>query len=111
MGIGSGGIGQKATAGGVAPTPEQMALAQYDFGQGALEQMGKFGRSGLGHSTNVTQAIGGARAKEAEDIGKMSLANTAAMTNFLNTQTSGLTSGLGSLLGSVSGGGGGGGIG
>jgi hypothetical protein len=108
MGIGSGGIGQKATAGGVSPTPEQMALAQYDFGQGEVKAASEFGRSGLGHSTNVTQAISGARAKEAEDIGKMSLADTAAMTNFINSQVSGLTSGLGSLLGGISGGGGGG---
>jgi hypothetical protein len=105
MGIGSGGIGQKATAEGVPATPEQMALAQYDFGQNAIRAMGDFGRTGMGHSTNVTQAIGGARAKEAEDIGKTSLANTAAMTNFLNQQTSGLTSGIGSLLGGISGGG------
>lgn len=103
MGIGTGGVGQKATAGGVPTTPEQLALAQYDFGQGVVGAQHKFAE--IPHSTNLTQAIGGARFKEAEDIGRMSQANTQAITNFINQQAGALTGGIGSLLGAISGGG------
>jgi len=106
MGIGSGGIGQKATSGG-GISPEQQALAQYHFGQGAIKSEADFAQ--IPHSTNVTQAISGARAGAAKEAGQMSQADASAMSNFLNQQVGGLTSGVGSLLGGKSGGGGGGG--
>jgi len=105
-GIGTGGIGQKQTAGG-GITPEQTALAQYHFGQGAIKSMSDF--AGLPVSTGMTQAIGGARAGAAKEAGEQSQVNAAAMTNFLNQQTANLTSGIGGLLGGLSGGGKGGG--
>jgi len=100
MGIGTGGIGQKATAGG-GITPEQMALAQYHFGQGAVKAQGDFAQ--IPHSTNLTQAVSGARAGAAKEAGQMSQADQAAMTQFLNQQTSNLTSGIGGALGSIAG--------
>lgn len=100
MGIGTGGVGQKATAeGGISP--EQMALAQYHMGQGAVKAESDF--APIGHSTNTTQAISGARAGGAKETGQMSQANQAAMTQFLNRETGALTGGIGSALGSIAG--------
>ena len=108
MGVGTGGIGQKATAGG-GISPEQMALAQYHMGEGAVKAEADF--APIGHSTNVTQAISGARAGAAKEAGQMSQADQAAMTQFLNRETANLTSGIGNILGGISGGGKGGGSG
>jgi len=102
MGIGTGGVGQKATAGG-GISPDQQALAQYHFGQGAVKSMGDFAQ--IPHSTNETQAISGARAGGAKEAGQQSQADQAAMTQFLNQQTGNLTSGIGSVLGKAAGGG------
>ena len=99
-GIGSGGIGQKLTSSG-GISPEQQALAQYHFGQGAVKAESDF--AGIPHSTNLTQAISGARAGAAKEAGQMSQADTAAMTQFLNSQFGNLTSGIGSALGSITG--------
>jgi len=101
MGIGTGGVGQKATAGGLAPTAEQAALAQYHFGQGAVKAEADFAQ--MPHSTNVTQAISGARAGQAKEFGATSLANTEAQKQFINQQTSNLFGGIGSALGSIAG--------
>ena len=100
MGIGTGGVGQKLTAGG-GITPEQQALAQYHFGQGAVKAESDFSR--IPHSTNLTQAVSGARAGAAKEAGQMSQADAAAMTQFLNTQFGNLTGGLGGALGSIAG--------
>ena len=100
MGIGTGGVGQKATAGG-GISPEQQALAQFHYGQGAVKSMADF--APIGHSTNVTQAISGARAGEAKEAGQMSQADQAAMTQFLNRETGALTGGIGGALGSLAG--------
>ena len=100
MGVGTGGVGQKATAGG-GISPDQQALAQYHFGQGAVKAESDFAQ--IPHSTNLTQAVSGARAGAAKEAGQMSQADQAAMTQFLNQQTSNLTSGIGGALGSIAG--------
>lgn len=100
MGIGTGGIGQKLTASG-GITPEQQALAQYHLGQGAIQDEFRF--SQMPHSTNVTQAIGGAQAGAAKEAGQMSRADAAAQAAFLNAQNANLTSGVGGALGSIAG--------
>ena len=97
-GIGTGGIGQKLTSGG-GITPEQQALAQYHMGQGAVKAESDFAR--IPHSTNLTQAISGARAGGAKEAAQMSQADTAAMTQFLNQQFGNLTGGVGGALGSL----------
>ena len=102
MGIGTGGVGQKATAGG-GISPEQQALSQFHFGQGAVKAESDFAQ--IPHSTNLTQAIGGARAGAAKEAGQQSQADQAAMTQFINQQTGNLTTGIGSVLGKASGGG------
>jgi len=102
MGVGTGGVGQKATAGG-GISPDQQALAQYHFGQGAVKAESDFAQ--IPHSTNLTQAVSGARAGGAKEIGQQSQADQAAMQQFINQQTSNLTSGIGSTLGKISGGG------
>jgi hypothetical protein len=103
MGVGTGGIGQKLTSSG-GITPEQQALAQYHFGQGAIKAESDFSRIPM--STNLTQAIGGARAGAAQEIGQMSAADAAAQAKFLNQQTGNLTQGVGAGLGSIAGKGG-----
>jgi hypothetical protein len=113
MGGGKGGGGD--TGGGVSP--EQAALAQYTQGQGELEQMAYFaggpgGQGGMGPSTNLTQAIGGTRFKQAEDLAKQSDANAKAQAAFNAQQGSALeqiAGQAGQALGAAGGGGGGGG--
>lgn len=100
MGIGSGGIGQKLTAGG-GITPEQASLAQYTMGQGEIADMSQF--SQMPHSTNLTQAISGTKAAGVQQAGQMSQQDTAAMTQFLNQQNSQLTQGIGGAIGSIAG--------
>jgi len=102
MGIGTGGVGQKATAGG-GISPDQQALSQFHFGQGAVDAMSKF--APIAHSTNTTQAVSGARAGAAKEAAQQSQADAAAMQQFINQQTGNLTSGIGSTLGKISGGG------
>lgn len=102
MGIGTGGVGQKATAGG-GISPDQQALAQYHFGQGAVKAESDF--APIAHSTNETQAISGARAGAAKEAAQQSQADAAAQQQFINQQTGNLTSGVGSILGKASGGG------
>ena len=97
-GIGSGGIGQALTSQGII-TPEQISLAQYGAGQDTISQMAKF--SQIPQSTNLTQAVSGARAGEALQIGQESQADVAAQTKFLNQQFGNLTGGIGSILGSL----------
>jgi hypothetical protein len=109
-GMMGGGKGGGDTSGGVSP--EQAALAQYTQGQGELGQMSLFGdRLGMGPSTNLTQAIGGTRFKQAEDLAKESDANAKAQAAFNAQQGSALESiagQAGQALGSGGGGGGGG---
>ena len=99
-GIGTGGIGQKLTSGGVT-TPEQMALAQYHMGEGIVGSQAKFAQ--IPHSTNLTQAASGARFGAAKEAGQISQADAAAQQAFLNQQFGSLTSGVGGALGSIPG--------
>lgn len=68
------------SSGGV--TPEQMASAQYDYGQNLLGSQAKFegeGQGGsAGMSTMATQAATGARNQEAQQLADMSQTNTDA---------------------------------
>ena len=106
--------GGDVTSGGVSE--EQKALAQYTQGQGELNQMSAFatmpGGGGMGPSTNLTQAIGGTRFKEAFDLARMSDEDAKAQAAFNAQQGSALeqiAGQAGQLLGSAGGGGGGGG--
>jgi hypothetical protein len=111
--MGGGGKGGD-TSGGVSP--EQAALAQYTQGQGQLGAMSEFaggpGQPSMGPSTNLTQAIGGTRFQQAENLAKMSDADAKAQAAFNAQQSSALESiagQAGQALGSLGGGGGGGG--
>jgi hypothetical protein len=104
MGGGKGGD----TSGGVSQ--EQAALAQYSQGQGELGAMSQFAGQGLGMgpSTNLTQAIGGTRFKQAEDLAKMSDADAKAQAAFNAQQSSALQQLVSSAIPGGGGGGGGG---
>lgn len=68
------------SSGGV--TPEQMASAQYDYGQNLLGTQAKFEGEGQGGSggmsTMATQAATGARLGEAQQLADISQKNTDA---------------------------------
>lgn len=104
---GGGGKGGDTSGGGVSP--EQAALAQYTFGQNELRAQGQFAGLGMGPSTGETQAVGGARFQQAEDLAKMSDANAKAMQAFNQQQNSALQQLVSSAI--PGGGGGGGGAG
>lgn len=109
----AGGIGSALTQGGVAPTATQQALADHTTGQGIVGNLTQF-QGGPSVSTNLTQADVGSMFGGAQVAGQESLANTAALQNFFNQQSSQLFGGLGNILGkagSLAGGGGGGGTG
>jgi hypothetical protein len=110
MGGGGGGKGGgDTTAQGVSP--EQQALAQYTFGQGALNAETSFadqGNVGMANSTGATQAVGGARFKEAKDLSEMAFKDTQAQNQFNQQQASALEQ-LAGQAGQAFGGGGGGG--
>jgi hypothetical protein len=91
-------IGTLLTQSGVPISGPQMALADWTKGQGDISNAAKFAQ-GMGASTNLTYADTGPAAGHALETGQESLANTAAMTNFLNTQFQNLAGGLGSILG------------
>jgi hypothetical protein len=106
---GGGKGGGNTTAQGVSP--EQQALAQYTFGQGALNAETSFadqGNVGMGESTGATQAVGGARFKEAKDLSEMAFKDTQAQNQFNQQQASALEQ-LAGQAGQAFGGGGGGG--
>lgn len=103
-----GSKGEKATAGG-GVSPQQMAYAQYTFGENEVKNAQTF--AGTPMSTGLTQADAGAFAGEAHDLGRMSDADAKAMSGFIDQQKQQATSGIGSLgsaLGGKGGGGGGG---
>lgn len=109
-GGGKGGSkGEQATAGG-GVSPQQMAFAQYTFGENETKNAQTF--AGTPMSTGLTQADAGAYAGEAHQLGQMSDADAKAMAQFIDQQNAqakqGLTQGIGAL-GSLAGGGGGGG--
>ena len=106
--MGGGGKGGGGGAGGVSPN--QMALAQYTYGQDALSNAAKFGGQGIGQSTMGTMADVGGLMGEAQQLGGMSQADTQAMNAYNQQQKAGLSSSIGGL-GSLLGGGGGGGSG
>ena len=92
------GLGGKLnSSGGVSP--EQMALAQYGFGQQSLGNMQAFAQTP--NSTMETQAESGARAKEALTASGMSQTDALAQANFFNQNFGNLAGGLGSILGSI----------
>jgi hypothetical protein len=69
------------SAGGV--TPEQTALADYDYGQSKLQGQGQFGNTegpggGNALSTMATQVAGGAETGKALDLAKSSDADQGA---------------------------------
>ena len=108
-GLLTGNLGAALTAGGVPPSGPQTALANYQRGEDTVRAMGTFGPN-MPESTNLTQAaVAGPAAGQAFELGRESLADTTAMTNFFNSQFQNFAGGLGSLLGGKSGGGGGGG--
>ena len=101
--------GAQATAGG-GVSPEQTALAQYDFGQAGMKANDEFNKIPL--STNKTQRWGGAYAGQALQLAEMSDADAKALAEQINQQAQQTQAGIGSLaqgLGSLAGGGGGGG--
>lgn len=100
----AGDIGTALTSSGVAPSGAQTSLSQYTMGQGDIANADKFSH-GMGHSTNVTQADSGPAAGFALSQGQQSLADTAAMSKFLNSQFQNLAGGLGGILGKAGGGG------
>jgi|SRR5215471_7263877 len=106
-----GSPGQALTAGGVAPTPFQQALAQYTAGQQSLGAKQTFGGTGMGISTGETQGEAGALAAGALQASEESQADTAALQNLINQNFNKFAGGLGSALGGIGGklGGGGGG--
>jgi hypothetical protein len=96
----SNDVGALLTQGGVGPSGEQTVLGEYNMGEGEVANAGKFA-GGMGHSTNVTQADTGPRAGFALTGGTQSLADTAAMRNFYNTQFKNFSGGLGNILGKI----------
>ena len=100
-------VGAALVGGGIPPSAQQTALSQYNLGQGTLRGMGTFGPN-MPESTNLTQAaVSGPEAGFAEQQGSQSLANTSAMTNFLNSQFQNFAGGLGNIVSKIGGGGGG----
>lgn len=111
MGGGGGKGGGQDTA-GQGVSPEQQALAEYTFGQGAIGAESKFandtGNIGLGSSTMATQAVSGPRFGEARQLADMSHADAKAQAAFNQQQASALEQ-LAGQAGQAFGGGGGGG--
>jgi hypothetical protein len=97
----AGGGGGKNTGGGISP--EQMALTQFHFGEGALANAAQFGKSGMGHSTMGTMADAGTYMGQALEAQKLSMADTAATNAANQQQKSQISSGIGGL-GSIAGG-------
>ena len=99
--IGGGGAGAKGaeqtqypyfqSPGGV--TPEQTALADYDYGQNLTEGQGQFGNTegpggGNALSTMATQVAGGANIGKATNLAGLSDADqNAALSAFKNAET------------------------
>ena len=77
-------------------SPEQMALANYNFGENRVQNANAFS-SGTGMSTMHTQADVGAAAGQAYDVGKMDIADANAMTAFNNQLKSQAGSNIGAL--------------
>jgi hypothetical protein len=97
--VAGGDIGGKATAGG-GVSPQQQALAQYNFGQNEIQNNAQFAQLPL--STMKTQADTGAFANKALQLSQMSDADAKAMAAAINQQVAGIGSaigGLGSALG------------
>jgi hypothetical protein len=81
-------------------SPEQQSLANFTFGQNALQNAQSF--SSMPMSTGHTMADAGAYMGKALNESQMSMADTAAMQNFQTqqkAQTSQQIGNLGSLLG------------
>lgn len=112
-GKGGGGKGQQQASG---VSPEQAALAEYTFGQGAIGEESQFaneGNIGLGESTMLTQAIGGKRFGEAKQLADMAQADASAQNSFNQQRSSALeqlAGQAGQAFGGLGGGGGGGGF-
>ena len=81
------GLGGKLNSGG-GISPEQMALAQYGFGQGAVGNSQSFATTP--DSTMLTQVDTGARAKEAQTASGMSQTDALAQANFFNQNLGGI---------------------
>lgn len=107
--MGTGGIGSALTQGGVPLSGPQQALADYTKGQGEVSGSTAF-QGGPSLSTNETMQAGVAPGfAGAQQAGQESLANTLALQNFFNQQSSQLFGGLGNILGKAGSSGGGGG--
>ena len=105
---GGGSKGAEATAGG-GVSPEQAALAQYNFGQNEIAQNALY--SQVPNSTMKTQGDAGAFAKKAFELSRMSDMDAKAMADAINKQAQEQMSALGGFaqaLGGIAGGGGGG---
>lgn len=82
-GGGKGGGGAEATAGG-GVSPQQAALAQYNFGQNEIFQNQQYAQTP--QSTMKTQADAGAFAKKAFELSMMSDKDAKAMAESINQQ-------------------------
>lgn len=111
---GGGGKGGGQDTAGTGVSPEQQALAEYTFGQGALKAESDFaneGNIGLGPSTMTTQAVSGPRFGEARQLADMSHEDAKAQAAFNQQQESALekiAGQAGQAFGAGGGGGGGG---
>jgi hypothetical protein len=94
----------KASGGGI--TPDQQALANFNFGQNEIGNAGAF--SNMPVSTGLTQADAGAQAARVKAMGQASNADAQAQANAINQQQAAVGQGIGGL-GSALGGKGGGG--
>ena len=109
MGGGGGSKGAEATKGG-GVSPEQAALAQYNFGQNEIAQNALYAQTP--NSTMKTQGDAGAFAKKALELSEMSDKDAKAMADAINQQAQQQQQALGGFaqaLGGIAGGGGSGG--
>lgn len=96
MSSGGGVSGSKTdTQGGISP--EQMALTQYTYGEGILNNAAKFGSSGTGLSTMNTMADAGTGMQQALTAQQLSQSDAAAVNAFNQQSKNQTASGIGSL--------------
>lgn len=93
-GGGKGGGGAEATAGG-GVSPQQAALAQYNFGQNEIFQNQQYAQTP--QSTMKTQADAGNFAKKAFELAAMSDKDAKAMADSINQQQAQQQQALGNL--------------
>jgi hypothetical protein len=103
-GILSGGPSQGAqetAAGGVSP--QQNALAQYQWGQGIASNADKFSTSGTPMSTGLTQTDAGTYAQNALSLSEMSQKNAEAEANLIDQYNKERQGNTAQIVGALSG--------